>query len=112
MTIKVGINGFGRIGRNFYRAAKAQGADFEFVAANDLLEPKAAAHLLKYDSVLGRFPGDVEATDQGLLVDGTELRITSERDPASLPWKELGAQVVVESTGLFTDRDKAAKHIE
>jgi glyceraldehyde 3-phosphate dehydrogenase len=112
MTIRVGINGFGRIGRNFYRAAKAQGADFEFVAANDLLEPKAAAHLLKYDSVLGRFPGEVEATERGLLVDGTELRITSERDPASLPWKELGAQVVVESTGLFTDRDQAAKHIE
>jgi glyceraldehyde 3-phosphate dehydrogenase len=112
MSVKVGINGFGRIGRNFFRAAKAQHADVEFVAANDILDPKTAAHLLKYDSVLGRFPGTVEAAADGIVVDGTELRITSEKDPANLPWKELGAQIVVESTGLFTDRENAAKHIE
>jgi glyceraldehyde 3-phosphate dehydrogenase len=112
VSVKIGINGFGRIGRNFFRAAKKQGADFEFVAANDLMEPKAAAHLLKYDSVLGRLDADIRATDHGLTYDGEELRITSERNPADLPWKELGVQIVVESTGFFTDADKARAHIE
>ncbi len=112
MTVKVGVNGFGRIGRNFFRAAKKRGADIDFVAVNDITDSKTLAHLLKYDSVLGRFDGEVKVTDQGLSVDGDELRVIAERDPASLPWKELGAQVVVESTGLFTDRDKAAAHIE
>ena len=112
MTVKVGVNGFGRIGRNFFRAAKKRGADIDFVAVNDITDSKTLAHLLKYDSVLGRFDGEVKVTDQGLSVDGDDLRVTAERDPASLPWKELGAQIVVESTGLFTDRDKAAAHIE
>ena len=112
MTVKVGVNGFGRIGRNFFRAAKKRGADIDFVAVNDITDSKTLAHLLKYDSVLGRLDGEVKVTDQGLSVDGDGLRVTAERDPASLPWKELGAQIVVESTGLFTDRDKAAAHIE
>jgi glyceraldehyde 3-phosphate dehydrogenase len=112
MTVKVGVNGFGRIGRNFFRAAKKRGADIDFVAVNDITDSKTLAHLLKYDSVLGRFDGEVKVTDQGLSVDGDDLRVTAERDPASLPWKEFGAQIVVESTGLFTDRDKAAAHIE
>jgi glyceraldehyde 3-phosphate dehydrogenase len=112
MTVKVGVNGFGRIGRNLFRAAKKRGADIDFVAVNDITDSKTLAHLLKYDSVLGRFDGEVKVTDQGLSVDGDDLRVTAERDPASLPWKELGAQIVVESTGLFTDRDKAAAHIE
>jgi glyceraldehyde 3-phosphate dehydrogenase len=112
MTVKVGVNGFGRIGRNFFRAAKKRGADIDFVAVNDITDSKTLAHLLKYDSVLGRLDGEVKVTDQGLSVDGDDLRVTAERDPASLPWKELGAQIVVESTGLFTDRDKAAAHIE
>jgi glyceraldehyde 3-phosphate dehydrogenase len=112
MTVKVGINGFGRIGRNFFRAAKQRGADLDFVAVNDITDPKTLGHLLKYDSVLGRFQGTVEADDEGLVVDGDRLRVLAERDPANLPWKELGAEVVVESTGLFTDRDKAAKHVE
>jgi glyceraldehyde 3-phosphate dehydrogenase len=112
MTVKVGVNGFGRIGRNFFRAAKKRGADIDFVAVNDITDSKTLAHLLKYDSVLGRFDGEVKVTDQGLSVDGDDLRVTAERDPASLPWKELGAQIVVESTGLFTDREKAEAHIE
>jgi glyceraldehyde 3-phosphate dehydrogenase len=112
MAVRVGINGFGRIGRNFFRAAKKRGADIDFVAVNDITDSKTLAHLLKYDSVLGRLDGEVKVTDQGLSVDGDDLRVTAERDPASLPWKELGAQIVVESTGLFTDRDKAAAHIE
>ncbi len=112
MTVKVGVNGFGRIGRNFFRAAKKRGADIDFVAVNDITDSKTLAHLLKYDSVLGRLDGEVKVTDQGLSVDGDDLRVTAERDPARLPWKELGAQIVVESTGLFTDRDKAAAHIE
>ena len=112
MTVRIGINGFGRIGRNFYRAAKKRQADFEVVAANDITDPKTLAHLLKYDSVLGRFEGTVEADGEGLVVDGERLKVLAERDPANLPWKELGAEIVVESTGLFTDRDKAEKHLE
>jgi glyceraldehyde 3-phosphate dehydrogenase len=112
MTVKIGVNGFGRIGRNFYRAARASGADIEIVAANDLMDTKTAAHLLKYDSVHGRLDADVRTTDNGISIDGVEIRITSERDPANLPWKELGAEIVIESTGLFTDREKAAAHLE
>jgi len=112
MTVKVGINGFGRIGRNFLRAARKAGADVEVVAVNDITDPKTLAHLLKYDSVLGRFDGDVGVDGDGLIVDGEPLRVLSERDPANLPWKELGAEVVIESTGLFTDREKAQKHLE
>ncbi|MFL5736425.1 MAG: type I glyceraldehyde-3-phosphate dehydrogenase [Actinomycetota bacterium] len=112
MTVKVGVNGFGRIGRNFFRAAKKRGADIDFVAVNDITDSETLAHLLKYDSVLGRLDGEVKVTDQGLSVDGDDLRVTAERNPADLPWKELGAQIVVESTGLFTDREKAEAHIE
>jgi glyceraldehyde 3-phosphate dehydrogenase len=112
MTIKVGINGFGRIGRNFYRAAKQRGADIDFVAANDLLSIDLTAHLLKYDSILGDYPGDVEAVGDGIKVDGETIRILAERDPAALPWGELGVDVVVESTGLFTSRETAGKHLE
>jgi glyceraldehyde 3-phosphate dehydrogenase len=112
MTTKIGINGFGRIGRNFFRALRGTGADLEVVAVNDITDARTLAHLLKYDSVLGRFQGDVEAGDDAIVVDGSKLRVLAERDPANLPWKELGAEVVVESTGLFTDREKAAKHLE
>jgi glyceraldehyde 3-phosphate dehydrogenase len=112
MAVRVGINGFGRIGRNVFRAAYERGADIEWVAANDIGDPKTTAHLLKYDSTYGPFPGRIEATDTGLLVDGKELRVFAERDPAALPWGELGADVVIESTGLFTDRENASKHIE
>ncbi|MDP9227771.1 MAG: type I glyceraldehyde-3-phosphate dehydrogenase [Actinomycetota bacterium] len=112
MAVKVGINGFGRIGRNLFRAAHAAGSDLEFVAVNDLTDPETLAHLLKYDSILGRFPGEVEATKDGISVDGTELKVLSEKDPAALPWSDLGAEVVIESTGLFTAREDAAKHIE
>jgi glyceraldehyde 3-phosphate dehydrogenase len=112
MPVKVGINGFGRIGRNVFRAAHAQGADIDWVGVNDITDTKTLAHLLKYDSILGRFPGQVEATDTGIKVDGKELRVFSERDPAALPWSDVGAEVVIESTGLFTDRENAAKHIE
>jgi glyceraldehyde 3-phosphate dehydrogenase len=112
MTVKVGINGFGRIGRNFFRAAKTQGADLDFVAVNDITDSKTLAHLLRYDSVLGRFDADVGVSDGGLTVDGDELKVLAERDPAALPWKDLGAEIVIESTGLFTDRDSAAKHLE
>jgi len=112
MAVKVGINGFGRIGRNVFRAAHAAGADLEFVAVNDLTDPGTLAHLLKYDSILGRFPGEVEAGERSISVDGKELEVLSERDPAALPWAELGADVVIESTGLFTGREDAAKHLE
>ncbi len=112
MTVKIGVNGFGRIGRNFFRAAKKLGADLDFVAVNDITDAATLAHLLKYDSVLGTYPGEVRASDNGVTVDGDELRVLAERDPANLPWKELGAEIVVESTGLFTDREKAAKHLE
>jgi glyceraldehyde 3-phosphate dehydrogenase (phosphorylating) len=112
MTIKVGINGFGRIGRNFFRAAKQRGADVEIVAANDLLSLELMAHLLKYDTILGRFDADVEVVGDGIKVDGDTMKIFAERDPAALPWGELGVDVVVESTGLFTSREKAALHLE
>ena len=112
MTLKVGINGFGRIGRNFLRAAKEQGADIEIVAVNDITDAGTLAHLLKYDSVLGRFKGEVASDEDGIIVDGARLKVLAERDPANLPWKELEAEVVVESTGLFTDREKASKHLE
>jgi len=112
MAIKVGINGFGRIGRNFFRAAKERGADIDFVAANDLLSIELMAHLLKYDTILGTYDGDVEVVGDGIKVDGATLRIVAERDPTALPWGELGVDVVVESTGLFTTREKAALHLE
>jgi glyceraldehyde 3-phosphate dehydrogenase len=112
MSVRVGINGFGRIGRNVFRAAYERGADIEWLAVNDLVDPKTIAHLLRYDSNYGPFPGEVEATETGLRVDGSEIRVLAERDPAALPWAELGAQVVIESTGLFTDRENAAKHLD
>jgi glyceraldehyde 3-phosphate dehydrogenase len=112
MPVKVGINGFGRIGRNVFRAAHERGADIEWLAVNDLVDPATIAHLLKYDSILGPFPGTVEVTDTGLRVDGTDIRVLAERDPATLPWGELGADVVIESTGFFTDRENAAKHLD
>ena len=112
MPIRVGINGFGRIGRNVVRAAKTMKAtELEFVAVNDLTDTKTLAHLLKYDSVHGRFPGDVSAQGDGLGVDGKTVRVLSEKDPAKLPWKDLGVDVVLESTGRFTDRDQAALHL-
>jgi glyceraldehyde 3-phosphate dehydrogenase len=111
MTIKVGINGFGRIGRNVVRAALKHGSALEFVAVNDLTDSKTLAHLLKYDSVHGTLANDVAPADKALLVDGKSIRVFSERDPAKLPWKELGVDVVLECTGLFTDRDKAAAHL-
>jgi glyceraldehyde 3-phosphate dehydrogenase len=112
MPVKVGINGFGRIGRNFFRAAKAAGADIDFVAVNDLTDAKTLAHLLKYDSILGPYPGEVGVDGDDITVDGTTLRVLSERDPAALPWSDLGADVVVESTGFFTKRPDAAKHLD
>ncbi len=112
MAVKVGINGFGRIGRNILRASVAADADLEFVAINDLIDTETIANLLKYDSILGRFPGEVSAGEGSITVDGTEIRVLSERDPADLPWGELGADVVIESTGHFTARADAAKHLE
>jgi glyceraldehyde 3-phosphate dehydrogenase len=112
MAVKVGINGFGRIGRNVFRAAHAANADVEFVAVNDLVDTATMAHLLKYDSILGRFPGEVAETGDALSVDGKELKVLSERDPAALPWGDLGVEVVIESTGFFTGRADAAKHLE
>jgi glyceraldehyde 3-phosphate dehydrogenase len=112
MAVKVGINGFGRIGRNVFRAAHAAGADIEFVAVNDLTDPGTLAHLLKYDSILGRFPAEVEVDGETISVGGTPLKVLSERDPAALPWGDLGVDVVIESTGFFTARDDAAKHLE
>src|SRR3989337_1695436 len=97
MTVKVGINGFGRIGRNFFRAARKKGADIDFVAVNDITDSATLAHLLKYDSVHGRLDADVAATGDGLEVDGKVLRVLADRDPANLPWKELGAEIVIES---------------
>src|SRR5689334_15337526 len=111
MAVKVGINGFGRIGRNVFRAAKAANADIEFVAVNDLVDTATMANLLKYDSILGRFPGEVTVSDGGLTIDGKELKVLSERDPAELPWGDLGVDVVIESTGFFTKRGDAAKHL-
>jgi glyceraldehyde 3-phosphate dehydrogenase len=111
MPLRVGINGFGRIGRNVFRAAQEQGADIEWVAVNDLTDAKTLAHLLKYDSILGPYPGTVEVSDGGLLVDGKELKVLAERDPGALPWGDLGVDVVIESTGFFTKREDAAKHL-
>ncbi len=108
MPVRVGINGFGRIGRNFFRAANAAGADFELVAVNDLTDAATLAHLLKYDSVLGRYPGVVEAAGDGIVVDGKKLKVVSHRDPADLPWAALGVDVVLESTGFFADRRSEA----
>ena len=112
MTVRVGINGFGRIGRNFFRAAKERDADIDFVAVNDLGSIDTMAHLLKYDSILGILPYDVKATGHGITVDGDELTVLQERDPKNLPWKDLGVDVVIESTGFFTKRDTAAYHLE
>jgi glyceraldehyde 3-phosphate dehydrogenase len=112
MSVRVGVNGFGRIGRNFFRAARKRGADIELVAVNDLGDAKTMAHLLKYDSVLGPFDDEVEASNGGIRVGDFELRLLNERDPAALPWKDLGVQVVLESTGLFTKREDAQKHID
>src|SRR5918995_571320 len=112
MSIRVGINGFGRIGRNFFRAARERNADIEIVGVNDITDNATLAHLLRYDSVHRRYPGTVDVGDEGIIVDGDEITIISERDPANLPWKDLGADVVVESTGLFTKREQAAKHLE
>ena len=111
MAVKVGINGFGRIGRNVFRAAHAAGADLEFVAVNDLTDPETLAHLLKYDSSVGRFPGEVSVEGGTISVDGSPLKVLSERDPGALPWGDLGVDVVIESTGFFTARADAAKHL-
>lgn len=112
MTVKVGINGFGRIGRNFFRALLEQKADLDVVAVNDLTDNKTLAHLLKYDSLMGRFPGEVTFDDEGIIVDGKHIKVLAERNPADLPWGDLGVEVVVESTGLFTDGTKAKAHID
>ncbi len=113
MSVTVAINGFGRIGRNVLRAAKAMGAtELDFVAVNDLTDTKTLAHLLRYDSVHGRYPGKVEATADSLIVDGDTIKVFAQKDPATLPWKDLGVDIVLESTGIFTDRDKAAKHLD
>ena len=112
MTVRVGINGFGRIGRNFFRAIAQRNEDIEIVAVNDLGSLKTMAHLLKYDSVLGVLPYDIKPVDSGISVDGKVLRVLTERDPKALPWGELGVDLVIESTGIFTDRDKAAMHLE
>jgi glyceraldehyde 3-phosphate dehydrogenase len=112
MGIRVGINGFGRIGRNFFRAQNARGADIEVVALNDLGDAKTMAHLLKYDSTLGPFEGDVELADGVLRAGGEEIKVLTERDPGSLPWGDLGVDIVLESTGFFTDREGAQKHLD
>ena len=112
MTTRVGINGFGRIGRNFFRAALEQGADIEVVAVNDLTDNKTLAHLLKYDSITGRFQGEVSYDDEGIVVDGKHIKVLAQRNPADLPWGELGVEVVVESTGFFTDGEKAKAHLD
>jgi glyceraldehyde 3-phosphate dehydrogenase len=112
MPVRVGINGFGRIGRNVFRAASAAGADIEWVAVNDLTDATTLAQLLRYDSTLGRYPGTVEVDGSSLVVDGRKLAVLAERDPAALPWGELGADVVIESTGFFTAREKAAIHLD
>lgn len=112
MTVRVGINGFGRIGRNFFRAIAARGADIEIVAVNDLGSLTTMAHLLKYDSVLGVLPHTIEAVEGGISVDGKVLKVLTERDPKALPWGALGVDLVIESTGIFTDRAKAAMHLE
>ncbi|MDW5598167.1 type I glyceraldehyde-3-phosphate dehydrogenase [Conexibacter stalactiti] len=111
MPLRVGINGFGRIGRNVFRAAQEQGADIEFVAVNDLTDVKTLAHLLKYDSILGPYPGTVKEVEGGIEVDGKLVKVLAERDPGALPWGDLGVDVVIESTGFFTKREDAAKHL-
>jgi glyceraldehyde 3-phosphate dehydrogenase len=112
MSVRVGINGFGRIGRNVFRAAHERNADIEWVGVNDLVDAKTLAHLLKYDSVYGPYPGTVEHTDDAIVVDGKTIKVTAERDPAALPWSDLGGDVVIESTGLFTKREDAQKHLD
>jgi glyceraldehyde 3-phosphate dehydrogenase len=112
VTVRVGINGFGRIGRNFFRAVRASGADIEIVGVNDLTDPKALANLLKFDSILGRLDADVTATATSLKVGDQEIAVSAERDPASLKWADLGVDVVVESTGFFTDATKARAHVD
>jgi glyceraldehyde 3-phosphate dehydrogenase len=111
MALKAGINGFGRIGRNVFRAAYARGADIDWVGVNDITDTRTLAHLLKYDSILGQFPGEIDYTENTIVIDGDELRVFTERDPGALPWGDLGAEVVIESTGLFTKRDDAATHL-
>jgi glyceraldehyde 3-phosphate dehydrogenase len=110
--VKVGINGFGRIGRNLYRAAYESGAELDVVAVNDITDVHTLAHLLRYDSILGRFPGEITEGEGAFTVDGDEMKVLAERDPAALPWGDLGVEVVIESTGLFTKREDAAKHLE
>ncbi|NIP83826.1 MAG: type I glyceraldehyde-3-phosphate dehydrogenase [Gemmatimonadetes bacterium] len=112
MATRVAINGFGRIGRNILRAAKKNGADLDFVAVNDLTDAETLAHLLRYDSVHGRYPGTVEVTGDGIAVDGDEIRVLAERDPASLPWADLGVDIVFEATGIFRNREKAKLHLD
>jgi len=112
MALRVAINGFGRIGRNVLRAAKARGAKLEIVAVNDLTDTATLAHLLKYDSVHGRYNGTVEATAEGIKVDGSVIKVLAEKEPGKLPWKDLGIDIVLESTGRFTDKDKAEAHIK
>jgi len=111
MPTRVGINGFGRIGRNFFRAARAKGSDLDVVAVNDITDPASLAHLLKYDSIFGRVTEEIKVVNDGFTFAGSEVKVVAERDPAALPWGELGVDVVVESTGLFTKREDAAKHI-
>jgi glyceraldehyde 3-phosphate dehydrogenase len=110
MAVRVGINGFGRIGRNFFRVAYRE-SDFQIVAVNDITDARTLAHLLKYDTVLGRFEADVRYDAEHIIVDGRPIRVLSRKDPAELPWKDLGVDIVIESTGVFTDRDSAAKHL-
>jgi len=112
VTVRVGINGFGRIGRNFLRAALASGAELEVVATNDLMDNKTLAHLLKYDSILGKFPGEVTYDETSITVDGKSIRVFEERDPAQIDWASVGADVIVESTGFFTDAQKAKAHLD
>jgi glyceraldehyde 3-phosphate dehydrogenase len=111
-AVKVGINGFGRIGRNLFRAAYEAGSELEFVAVNDVADARTLGHLLKYDSIYGPFPGEIEVGDGAISVDGTKIEVLAERDPSALPWDDLGAEVVIESTGLFTKRPDASKHLE
>ena len=111
MTVRVGINGFGRIGRSFWRAVQRNGADIDIVAVNDLGDKKTMAHLLKYDSVMGVLPDIITSSEEGLVINGKTLTVLSERDPNNLPWQKLGVDVVIESTGFFTERDKAAAHL-
>src|SRR4051794_16022647 len=112
MSVRVAINGFGRIGRNVFRAARERGSGFEIVAVNDLTSAATLAHLLRYDSVHGKYPDEIETADEGLVVAGKKVAVLSERDPASLPWADMGVEIVVESTGFFTKREGAAKHLD